>query len=307
MIEAAGRDPTIQQLRCFIVLARELHFGRAAAALHITQPPLTRHIQHLEALLDVQLFDRTGRQVELTPAGTVFLAECEKALRLLGRGIGLAQQVARGEAGEVAIGYVEPLGIDFLPRMLGAFRDLHPDHNLRLIEMHTLVQIDALLDGTIDCGLLRTPTTSTTELVFESIWRDELVVALSERHPLARAGRDAVAVTELKAEPFVVYETSLGVGILTAVLAACSEAGFSPGVAHTAGSTPMLLALVAGNEGVAMVSSEIAKVPRPGVVFRPISGKPVTSEVFMGWRRADGSPVLQSLRHVMRQKYRSSV
>lgn len=302
MIETVGRDPTIQQLRCFLVLARELHFGRAAAALHITQPPLTRHIQHLEALLEVQLFDRSGRRIELTPAGAVFLTECEKALKVLGRGMSLAQHVARGEAGEISIGYVEPLGIDFLPRMLGALRDLHPNHNLRLIEMHTLAQVEALLDGTIDCGLLRTPTTSTTELVFESIWSDELVVAFSERHPLARDASTPVPLSVLKAEPFVVYETSLGVGILTSILAACSAAGFSPGVAHTAGSTPMLLALVAGNEGIALVSSEIAKVPRPGVVFRRIAGDVVTSEVFMGWRRSDDSPVLQNLRHVVRQK-----
>lgn len=297
-----GKDPTIQQLRCFSVLAHELHYGRAAARLHITQPPLTRHIQNLEAAVGVPLFDRIGRGIELTPAGQAFLGECEQVLRRLDRGIGMARRIANGEAGELVIGYVEPLGIDLLPRVLGAFRDLHPDHNLRLVEMHTLMQVEALRDGQIDCGLLRTPTSSTTELVFETVWRDELVIALSERHPLARERAEPMPLESLEHEPFVVYETALGVGILTATLTACSDAGFSPAVAHTAGSTPMLLALVAGGEGVALISSEIAKIPRPGVVFRRIDGAPAISDVLMGWRRADDSPVLQDLRHILRSK-----
>lgn len=297
-----GKDPTVQQLRCFRVVADELHFGRAAARLHITQPPLTRHIQNLEEALGVKLFARVGRSVDLTPAGKTFQIENDRLLKRLDHGIDLTRRVARGEAGDLVIGYVEPLGIDFLPRVLGAFRDLHPHHNLRLFEMHTLAQVDALIDGTIDCGLLRTATSSTTELVFETVWRDELVVAMSERHALARRFPEELPLGELRQEPFVVYDTSLGVGILTTILAACSAVGFSPAVAHSAGSTPMLLALVAGGEGVGLVSSEIAKVPRPGVVFRRVSGAGVVSDVLMGWRRADEPSVLKDLRHIIDQR-----
>lgn len=302
MVAGNGKDPTIQQLRCFRVLAHELHFGRAAALLHITQPPLTRHIQNLEEAVGVELFVRAGRSVDLTPAGRVFQVECDRILKRLDRGIEQARKVASGEAGDLVIGYVEPLGIDFLPRVLGAFRDLHPDHNLRLFEMHTLNQVEALVDGTIDCGLLRTTTSSTDELVFETVWRDELVVALSERHALARRFPGDIPLIELEHEPFVVYETSLGIGILTTILAACSAVGFSPAVAHAAGSTPMLLALVAGGEGIGLVSSEIAKVPRPGLVFRRISGTPVVSDVLMGWRRNDEPAVLRDLRHIIEQR-----
>lgn len=295
-----SKDPTVQQLRCFRVLAAELHFGRAARALHITQPPLTRHIQNLEAAVGVALFERQGRRIELTAAGEAFLIDTEVMLRNLDRATARARQIANGDAGEFVIGYVEPLGIDFLPRILGPFRDLHPHHSLRLLEMHTLEQAKALVEGRIDCGLLRTPSNSTTELTFETVWRDELVIAMSERHPLGREQAD-VSLKALEHEPFVVYDTSLGVGILSALLAACSNAGFSPTIAHSATSTPMLLALVAGHEGVALVSSEIAKMPRPGVVFRHVADRPVLSDVVMGWRRDVESVMIDDLRSIIRK------
>lgn len=297
-----GKDPTIQQLRCFLVLAEELHFGRAAERLHISQPPLSRHIQSLESAVGVALVRRAGRRIDLTPAGEAFRKECEHALKRLDRGMNLARQVAIGQAGDLVIGYVEPVGIDLLPRVLGDFRVLHPDHNLRLVEMHTLAQVDALLDGRIDCALLRTTTSSSTELEFDTVWKDELVIALSERHALARRSDDRLPLSALEGEPLVVYENSLGVGMLTATLAACSDAGFSPSISHTASSTPMLLSLVAGGEGVALISSEIAKVPRPGVVFRKVDGPRVTSDVLMGWRRNEYSPALADLHQLLRNK-----
>ena len=296
------KDPTIQQMRCFLVLAEELHFGRAAARLHISQPPLSRHIQSLESAVGVPLLNREGRRVDLTPAGEAFRRECEHAVMRLDRAIGLARQVATGHAGDLVIGYVEPVGIDLLPRVLGDFRVLHPDHNLRLVEMHTLAQVEALLDGRIDCALLRTTTSSSTELEFDTVWKDELVIALSERHALVRRSADRLPLSALEEEQLVVYENSLGVGMLTATLAACSDAGFSPSISHTASSTPMLLSLVAGGEGVALVSSEIAKVPRPGVAFRAIEGPRVTSDVLMGWRRNEYSPALDDLHKLLRSK-----
>lgn len=297
-----AKDPTIQQMRCFLVLAEELHFGRAAARLHISQPPLSRHIQSLENAVGVTLVKREGGKIDLTPAGEAFRRECEHAVRRLDRALGLARQVATGHAGDLVIGYVEPVGIDLLPRVLGDFRILHPDHNLRLVEMHTLAQIEALLDGRIDCALLRTTTSSSTELEFDTVWKDELVIALSERHALARRSANRLPLDALEKEPLVVFETSLGVGILTATLAACADAGFSPSISHTASSTPMLLSLVAGGEGVALVSSEIAKVPRPGVVFRAIEGPRVTSDVLMGWRRSEYTPALDDLHKLLRSK-----
>lgn len=297
-----SREPTVQQLRCFRVLSEELHYGRAAQRLHMTQPPLTRHIQNLEASVGVLLFERRGRKIELTPAGASFLSDAEAILRRLDRGVMVARQLASGQAGELVIGYVEPLGINFLPQILGSFRDLHPQHSLRLVEMHTLDQLKALQEGTIDCGLLRAPARSTPELTLEPVWRDELVVALPERHVLARSSEHSVRMMQLVDQEFVIYDTTLGVGMLTAMLAACSEAGFNPSTPHVATSTPMLLALVAAGDGVAFVSGEIAQLSRPGVVFRRVADHTVSSEVLMGWRSAGAPDVLADLCHVIRVK-----
>ena len=295
------KDPTFQQLRCFCILSEELHFGRAAERLHITQPPLTRHIQNLELSIGVTLFKRSGRQVDLTPAGEAFLPEVRMVLSRLDRGVELAGQIMNGHSGEIVIGYVEPLGIEFLPRVLGPFRDLHPRHKLRLQEMHTLEQVQALSDGTIDLGLLRTPTSSIPELTFEEVWQDELVVAIAGNHRLARTTHTSIRLAELQEEAFVVYDPELGVGILSAVLAACTSAGFSPSVRNSADSTPMLLALVAASEGIAFVSNEIAKVPRPGVVFRRIEDYELASEVFMGWSRGSDSSAIRDLCQIIRR------
>jgi DNA-binding transcriptional LysR family regulator len=293
------KEPTIQQLRCFRVLAEELHFGRAARRLHMSQPPVSRQIQALERSLGIQLLERGPRHVELTPAGLALRGELVVALERLDRGIDLAARIANGKAGRLTLAYVEPLGVDLLPRVLGGFRQLQPDIDLRLVEMHTSEQILALHNGSIDCALLRAPANADPLLTFERVWLDELVVALPERHRLAREGTNALAPADLAAESFVVYEAALGIGVLTSTLAACAAAGFTPVVAHAAQSTPMLLALVAAGEGVAMVSREIARVPRPGVRFVALSGEPVQSEVLMGWRSGESSRARDDLKHLI--------
>jgi len=298
------KDPTIQQLRCFRVVAEELHFGRAAQRLHMSQPPLSRQIQALERSLGIELLDRGSRRVELSAAGAAFYDEVVTALERLDRGIDLAQRVSAGRAGRLVLAYVEPLGIDLLPRILGRFRQLQPGIDLQLLEMHTQDQVDALHNGTIDCGLLRAPANADPALTFEQVWRDELVAALPEQHPLARRTED-LELADLAAEPFIVYEAALGTGILTTMLTACARTGFTPVVAHGAQSTPMLLSLVAAGDGVALVSREVARVPRPGVRFVPLAGEAIRSEVLMGWRTGEVSSARDDLRHLIARTQRS--
>jgi DNA-binding transcriptional LysR family regulator len=298
-------EPTIQQLRCFRIVAEELHFGRAARRLHMTQPPLSRQIQALERTVGITLFDRERRQIELTPAGAALYRDVVLALERLDRGIEVAHQVAAGKAGRLVVGYVEPLGIDLLPRVLGNFRLLQPGIDLRLLEMHTLHQVQALHDGVIDCGLLRAPANADPSLTFERVWLDELVVALPEHHRCANDPEPGVTLADLAEESFIVYEAALGTGILTTTLTACSAAGFTPLVKHGAQSTPMLLTLVAAGEGIALVSGEVARVPRPGVRFIKLIGEPIRSEVLMAWRTGEVSRARDDLRHQIARTQRS--
>jgi DNA-binding transcriptional LysR family regulator len=147
----------LSQLRCFAAVAEELHFGRAAARLNMTQPPLDRQIQLLEHALGVGLFERTSRSVRLTPAGRAFHAEARRVLDLA-EGAGLAaKRVARGEAGSITIGFTAAASYGFLPRLLAAARAAMPGVDLALKKMVTADQTEALSSGQIDLGLLRPP------------------------------------------------------------------------------------------------------------------------------------------------------
>lgn len=289
-------DPTVQQLRVFRAVAEELHFGRAAERLLMSQPPLTRHVQALEAAVGVKLLERNSRRVALTRAGAAFLAEATIALARLDRAGEIARQTAAGRAGRLELGYVEPLAIDLLPRVLMRFRDSFPDVDLRLHELHTHEQIEALHSNAIDVAILRTPANADPELEFAPLFADPLVAAMPANHPCATA---QINLSELAEERFVVYVREIGQGMISATLSGCAAVGFSPHIAHQAQSTPMLLTLVAAGEGVALVSNPIAKVPRPGVHFARLAGNPARSEIMLAWRGGEDSPAVRRLSELL--------
>src|SRR5919206_4230100 len=144
----------LNQLRCFVTVAEELHFGRAAARLNMTQPPLSRQIQVLEHIIDAPLLERTSRSVRLTPAGRTFLPEARRILRLAESAVASTKRIARGEAGSIAIGFTAASGYSFLPRLITASRSRFPDVDLVLKEMVTADQLEALAAHRIDVGLL---------------------------------------------------------------------------------------------------------------------------------------------------------
>ncbi|WP_040586472.1 LysR family transcriptional regulator [Sciscionella marina] len=291
-----GNDPTVQQLRVFRVVAEELHFGRAAERLIMSQPPLTRHIQGLEQAVGAKLLERSSRKVALTKAGAAFLAEATVALARLDRAGELARRIAEGHAGRISLGYVEPLAIELLPRVLMRFRESFPDVDLRLHELHTHEQIEALHSNAIDIAVLRAPANVDPDLEFAPLFADPLVAAVPPGHPAARA---EIGLAELAGEDFIVYAREIGQGMITATLSGCAAAGFSPHIAHQAQSTPMLLTLVAAGEGVALVSSPIAQVPRPGVHFAALTGSPARSELMLAWRRGEDSPAMRRLSQLL--------
>jgi DNA-binding transcriptional LysR family regulator len=296
-----AKDPTVQQLRAFQAVATELHFGRAAARLHSTQPPLTRHIQALEDGLGVQLLRRNSRNVELTPAGQAFLAEIDVVVARLERAIGLAKSTADGVHGQLALGYVEPLALGLLPRVLNQFVLLHARMELRLYQLDTRDQIAGLHEGSIDCGLLRAPGNVDPWLDFETVCTDIFVAALPSHHRLARDGGTDIDLAELAGEPFVAYEGGIGQGMINAMLSGCAAVGFTPTVRKLAQSTLMLLALVANGQGVALVSSEIAKIPRDGVAFVRLRGNPARSTILMASRQGEHNSARDDLAHLLRR------
>jgi DNA-binding transcriptional LysR family regulator len=288
----------LRKLRYFVVLAEELHFGRAAQRLHITQPPLSMAIQALEDELGVRLFVRTPRRVDLTHAGSTFLEQARALLARAGEAIELARAADRGEVGRLRIGFMSATIYTLLPPVLRVFAARFPAVRLELREL-TLPQLRALLrNGDLDVGFLRPPVDE-VELDCETLLREPLVVALPRGHPLAKLKR--IPVRRLGAEPFVMFRREPGLVLHDLVLRFCLQAGFTPRAAQEAAQTHAVVGLVSAGIGVALVPASIQATRTQGVDYRPLQEKSPSVLTALAWRRADLSPVLTAFRTSARE------
>ncbi|WP_425098701.1 LysR family transcriptional regulator [Tropicibacter sp. S64] len=257
----------LYQLRCFIAVAEDLNFTRAAARLNMTQPPLSRQIRLLEEALGLALLERTNRTVRLTAAGVSLLASATDLLQRAEHAVLKAQQAARGEAGAVRMGFVPSAALEFVPRMVEALaRDL-PDVHFRPTEMMSYEIIEALRAGELDFGLTRSPgRNGATESI--RLIREPLVLALPADHPLARA--EQVTLSDLDGRAMIGYSTERG-GFLRAVHDALFSAiGIAPTVAHEVSQTQTMLALVNQGLGVALVPRSAQAQQMANLTYREI-------------------------------------
>ena len=253
-------------------MAQELHFGRAAQRLHMTQPPLTQGIAALERNLGLRLFDRTQRSVQLTPAGAALLPE---VLDLLARAQALpghARAAAAGELGRLRLAFVSTVGFALLPQWVRAFSAQLPGVQLELIEATGDVQLTALERGDIDAGLLlHSPGQVPPGLAQLCVAREPLVLALPEQHPLAAAS--ALAWDALLDEPLVIFPRRSLASLYDAIVALYHAAGQEPQVAQEAIQMQTIVNLVSADLGLAWVPASVRQFQRPGVVYRELDGK----------------------------------
>jgi len=279
----------LRHLRAFTAVAEELHFGRAAARLHIAQPPLSQQIKHLERELGVQLLERTTRRVRLTNAGLVFLEHARRVLAEADRARESVLLTEHGERGEIRVGLTGATTWRLLPRMTRAYRARYP---LVRLELHPSVfsgaQFSALLDGGIDVGLLRAPVPA--PLVSRTLLDEELVAVLPDEHPLA--ARPSVPLADLAEENFVSYPDRQGSNLRDVGMRACASVGFWPRVVQEAQDTYTVVALVAAAVGVALLPASAEWLHFEGVAFRPVTGADLRVPVALAWRAADESPVV---------------
>ena len=193
----------LSQLRCFVAVATELHFGRAAVLVNMTQPPLTRQIQLLEHEVGVQLLERAGGTVRLTPAGATFLREAEDILRRAQAATLAARRAVRADAGSVTLGFIAASSFAILPRVLGAIRASLPDVHVVLREMQTVDQLEALAGDRIDLGIVR-PFAPRSFAASTLLLQEPLVLAVPVGHALAQDA-DAVPLTVLQGQPFIEF------------------------------------------------------------------------------------------------------
>jgi DNA-binding transcriptional LysR family regulator len=292
----------LRLLRYFTVVAEELHFSRAAARLHMAQPPLSQQIKRLEEELGVQLLARTRRRVELTGPGHLFLASAREILAQVDRAVLQAQRAARGEAGEIAIGLVSSASYeDSLPRVLRAYRERYPAVAITLHEMSSGEQVDALREGRIQAGFLRPPLhelgiTTTTVL------REPLVAVLPADHRLA--GRRRIPLAALAEDPFIMIPRSHGLGILDLVMGACLAAGFAPRIAQEAKEIQTVVGFVAAGFGVSLLPGTVRRLAHGGVAYVPLAPPQVLIEIAAAHRSGDASPLLAAFLAVLRESVR---
>jgi DNA-binding transcriptional LysR family regulator len=278
--------PELWQLRYFIAVAEQLHFGRAAAALNISQPPLSRAIRALEEQLGVVLLARSRRRVELTPEGAHLLGEARRILEQLERAAGAVRAMASGERGRLRIGFVSLADYGVLPELLKAYKAAQPGVALALREMLSPEQAAALAAGELDFGLLLPPVAGAAELEHLVVQRERFLVALPARHRLARA-RGRLAVRELAGEAFVMVPREIAPGLYDIVSALASRAGFSLNVAQEAIQMQTVVSLVSSGLGLAIVPGSLANLGRRGVVYREIADPHPRLELWLAWRRGE--------------------
>ncbi|MEL6555036.1 MAG: LysR substrate-binding domain-containing protein [Cyanobacteria bacterium J06621_11] len=295
----------LRQLRYFIVVAEALNFTRAAERLQIAQPPLSRQIQALEKALELELFQRTNRRVNLTPAGEVFLAECRQILRQVDKGIRVTRRAARGETGQLTIGFEGSLHTEAVLGIIQLFRAQFPDVDLILQEMSSGKQIDALMLQHIEVGFVD-PILSREEISFTKLLTEPLVVVLAASHPLAdqdTAEQDTIDLRQLAKASWITGRQDEGCGLLLRFLEACRQAGFTPNIQQETNDVQMRLGFVASGLGVTLLPISALISDRSDIVYREIDLSVPKVELAIAWQSSNLSPVLESFLGVVQSMF----
>jgi DNA-binding transcriptional LysR family regulator len=285
----------LRHLRYLIAVAEELHFGRAAIRLNISQPPLSQQIRQLEEELGIQLFCRTKREVQLTEAGKRILNEAYTVLGRVDRFEKVAAQAGSGEIGHLSVG-VPGGGNDVLVGTLRELTENYPGVHVELQYMNTGRQIESLREGRIDVAFLHSPARE-AELVIETVKRERLWLAMPKGHPLER--RPRIAISLLKGLPMIFFPRRVSPGLHDLITTMCRNEGFTLNVMHEADSIIGGLTLVSAGLGAAFSNPSVQRL-WPNIAFRPIENSPEVEQA-VAYRRGKQSPVLDIFLRVVRE------
>lgn len=281
------------QLKCFTAVAEELHFGRAAARLFITQPPLSRQIQLLEENIGVTLLERTSRSVRLTTPGKAFYQDAVAILRLAEQAVAGARRTASGQSGRVAIGYTAVSGYDLIPNLVNAFQRVLPDIDIVLREMVSAEQVEALESHAIDLAFIR-PLNTEHALQYHLVVREPMMLAIPARHPLADKPR--IHVKDLEQQALVMYCPSESRYFYDKVMDLFVASGVTPRYVQHLAQTHTILSLVRAGIGMAVVPSSVMHLPFQDIVYKPLWRKNILAEVYLAWDLNNRNPAQNLVR-----------
>ncbi len=286
-----------RHLRYFLALAEELHFGRAAQRLSISQPPLSLNIQQLEASVGAQLFTRNSRGVQLTAAGQAFVPAARALLAQAGAAMREAREVAQGQAGELQIGFAGTMLYCGLPQILQRFQAGHPRLKLVLRELSSSEQLSELVRDRLDVGFVHTPRVPPG---FEHLLvaSQPLVACLPAAHALAR--RQRIGLRDLQGQALVVVSRTVSPDYHERILMACEQAGWLPPAVHELRHWLSVVALVAQGLGVALVPQALAQSALAGAAFVPLAGSDLRYDTRCLWRSGRDQTALQDFVNSLR-------
>lgn len=292
----------LRHLRYFVAVAEERNFTRAAERLHIAQPPLSRQIQQLEEILDVSLFVRGSRPLELTEAGRFFYGHAQQLLALSAEIVSMTRRIGKITQ-KFTMGFVGSTLFGLLPEVVRRFRAAHPETEFSLLEMTTMEQIQALKDGTIDVGIgrIRYEDKSIRRIILRE---ESLIVALPMGHALGFLDR-GLYLRELVNDTLIVYPKAPRPSYADAVLAAFHDRGLEPAKVYEARELQVGLGLVAAGVGVSVLPKSVLGLKRSDVVYKMLDDANLTSPVIMSIRALDHSEAIQSLLQLIYGLYRS--
>ncbi|HEX3470842.1 MAG TPA: LysR substrate-binding domain-containing protein [Silvibacterium sp.] len=297
-----NHDIEIRHLRYFVAVAEELHFGRAAMRLYIAQPPLSQQIRRLEEMLGHALFLRTSREVRLTAAGEELLERARYTLRKIEADVAAAQRIGRGEAGALTVGFIGSGMLTILPKMLGRYRKQYPQVDLRLRELYTAGLVDALLNGTVDVGIMR-DAGNVEGLHVEVLLTEPFVVVLPRKHPLAE--QKTVAVKSLQHEPFVLFARSYGGVAWKKTVDVCEAHGFMPRVVQEAPQWLTIMSLVGAGLGVTIAPACVKRLSVPDTVCRALRPQSQSTHLELAYRRNEVRPITKAFSELARRVFRN--
>lgn len=283
----------LKQLHCFVAVATELNFRRAAARLNMTQPPLTRQIQLLEHGLGVQLFDRTRHSVRLTTGGQVFLVDATRLLNLAEQATHTVRRASKGETGRVRVGFTGAAGHEIVPRLLAAARQALPDIDVVVHELVSAAQIEAFAANAIDLGIMR-PLGSRQKLESFLIELEPLIVVLPASHALAAC--DDIDLASLHGQPFIMHSPEDGKYFHDRIMGLFWSARVMPDFVQYIDQTHTIISMVRAGLGMAIVPASAQRFHFDKVVFRPIRHDTVSVEMIMAWRPDQRIPAVTAIR-----------
>ncbi|NGZ86045.1 LysR family transcriptional regulator [Duganella aceris] len=293
----------LRQFRYFLAVSEELHFGRAALRLHISQPPLSRQIRQLEEQLGVELFVRGKAGVSLTKAGSAFLPEARRTVAQAEKAVATAKAARGAEGGRFAIGYTTVFDRSVIPDVAHLLQEKYPGWRIATKGKHSISLVREIKNGSIDAAFIGLFTDSqglTTDVVLE----EPLLVALPAGHRLAKKRR--IGFDDLRDEPMFWFERRLNPGFYDHCQTIFERIGFKPNVIPEPAEHHIMLGLIAEGQGIALIAASMQSIKRRGVVFRPLKEAGLTMGIAVAYLKSNPSPLLRPFLELVRKKQKAA-